>query len=174
MLNEMCINAKLYMQDKVHWVCMPAGEPTDTLDMKALRADHPSGWLLLTKSETVPFVIDALLEAEPGREFNQSQLAKAAGVHRNSLSKYLDLLLKLRVLEAVPDSRPTRYRVNTEGPVTKELFHLNSAVNSIGFDTDPGLDEVEIGGPVQPFETVVDQGSGSERTPVRPSELGEG
>lgn len=154
---------------------MPADEPTDAdaMDMKALRADHPSGWLLLTKSGTVPYVIDALLEAEPGWEFNQNQLAESAGVHRNSLSKYLDLLLNLGIIEEVPDSQPARYRVNMDGRVTQELFHLNSAVNSIGFDTDPGLDGIEVGPTVHPFRTTVDQGSGSEGTAVGLTGLGE-
>lgn len=155
---------------------MPADEPADTdaRDMKALRADHPSGWLLLTKNQTVPYVIDALLEAEPGWEFNQQALADTAGVHRNSLSKYLDLLLDLEIIEEVPDTQPARYRVNMEGPVTQELYRLNSAVNTMGFDNDPGLDEVEVGPSVRPFRPTVDQGSGSEGTGVRLGDLVEG
>lgn len=106
--------------------------------MRSLRGDHPSGWLVLTKNPTVPYVIDALLEAGPGWEFDPQALADTAGVDHNSLPKYLDLLLDLAIIEEIPDTQAPCYRVNRQGPVTQELYHLNSAVNTMGFDDDPG------------------------------------
>lgn len=110
----------------------------DAEDMKAHRTAYPSGWLLLTKSRTIPYVIDALLEAPPNRQFNQTELAQAAGVHRNSLAKYVDLLLELGIIDEAPASHPPRYHLRLESPVTRELFHLNDAINTVGFDDDPG------------------------------------
>jgi HTH domain. len=61
-------------------------------DKKTLRSEYPSGWLVLTKNESVPYIVDALLDAPPHREFNQTELAEHAGVSRQSVSRYLDLL----------------------------------------------------------------------------------
>lgn len=113
----------------------------DAEDMKAHRAAYPSGWLLLTKSGTIPYVIDTLLEAPPNWQFNQTELAQAAGVHRNSLAKYVDLLLELGIMDEVPASHPPRYHLCLDSPVTRELFHLNDAVNAVGFDDEHEEDD---------------------------------
>lgn len=119
----------------------------DTEDMKAHRAAHPSGWLLLSKSGTIPYVIDALLEAPPGWQFNQTELAQAAGVHRNSLAKYVDLLLELGIIDEALASHPPRYHLRLDSPVTKELFHLNDAINAVGFDDEHGEEDAEAATP---------------------------
>ena len=37
-------------------------------DQRTARANYPSGWLALTKNESVPYIIDALLDLLPNRE----------------------------------------------------------------------------------------------------------
>ncbi|WP_415378998.1 hypothetical protein [Halosimplex sp. TS25] len=100
-------------------------------DTKAARLSHPSGFLKLTKHESVPILLDALLDLPPGREFNKSELADHAGVTRQTVGNYIDLLLELDVVEPVPDTSPRRYRV-AESDVVRELFELNSALNTAG------------------------------------------
>lgn len=101
------------------------GEP----DTKEARLKHPSGFLRLTRHESVPIIIDALLDLPPGREFNKTELADHAGVTRQTVSSYTDLLLELNVIEPVPNTSPQRYQL-AESNVVQELFELNSALNS--------------------------------------------
>ena len=102
-----------------------AGEP----DTKTARLNHPSGFLYLTKDESVPIIIDALLDLPPGREFNKTELADHAGVTRQTVGTHVDRLMELTVIEPVPNSSPRRYRV-TESEVVRELYELNSALNA--------------------------------------------
>jgi predicted transcriptional regulator len=100
-------------------------------DTKEARLEHPSGFLHLTRHESVPILIDALLDLPPGREFNKTELADHAGVTRQTVSNYIDLLLDTDIVEEVPNTSPRRYRV-AESAVVKQLFELNSALNATG------------------------------------------
>ena len=110
----------------------PEKGPRD-LDNKKLRLENPTGWLYLTKHDSIPVIIDSLLGLPPRSEFNKTELAEHSGVSRQSVSKHIDRLLKLDVLEEVPDTSPTRYRM-PQSAVVKELFELNSALNAAGTD----------------------------------------
>jgi Fic family protein len=111
-------------------------EPTDLKTKAQSRLEHSTGWLELTKHDSVPIIIDALLCLPPRKEFNKTELAEHAGVSRQSVTNHIDLLLALDVLEAVPDTSPTRYRM-PKSAVVKELFELNSALNAAGMENDP-------------------------------------
>ena len=50
---------------------------------------------------------------------------------RQTMSKYIDLLLETDVIADVPNSSPRRYRV-ADGDVVRALFELNSALNTTG------------------------------------------
>jgi hypothetical protein len=104
--------------------------PADDRDTKQARLDHPSGLLYLLQHESVPILLDALLDLPPGREFNKTEFADHAGVTRQTVATYTDLLLETEVVEAVPNTTPQRYRVATSD-VVRELFELNSALNSV-------------------------------------------
>ncbi|QCC51209.1 helix-turn-helix domain-containing protein [Halapricum salinum] len=103
---------------------------TDDRDTKEARLQHPSGFLYLTQHESVPILIDALLDLPPGREFNKTELADHAGVTRQTVGAYIDVLIETGVLEEVPKTSPQRYRL-AESEVVEELFALNSALNAI-------------------------------------------
>lgn len=105
----------------------PADEERDT---KELRLAHPSGWLKLTQHESVPILVDALLDLPPGREFNKTEFADHAGVTRQTVATYLDLLVELTVVKPVPETSPQRYRL-ADSDVVDELFALNSALNAV-------------------------------------------
>ena len=105
------------------------GPLDDERDVKELRLKHPSGWLALTRHEGVPIIVDALLDLPPHREFNKSELASHVGVTRQTVSRHADLLIELNVIEPVPETTPTRYRV-AENDVVEALFELNGALNS--------------------------------------------
>lgn len=85
----------------------------------------------LTQHESVPILIDALLDLPPRREFNKSEFAEHAGVTRQTVGTYIDLLIELEIVEPVPNTSPTRYRMADSAVVT-ELFELNSALNAVG------------------------------------------
>jgi len=59
----------------------------------------------------VPILIDALLDLPPGREFNKSEFADHAGVTRQTVGNYIDLLLEVEIVEEVPNTSPRRYQV---------------------------------------------------------------
>lgn len=109
-------------------------EPTpEQFDNKELRLEHPSGWLYLTMNDSVPIIVDALLGLPPREEFNKTELADLSGVSRQSVTEHMDRLVTLDILETVPDTSPTRYRV-TRSDVVRELHELNSALNAAGMD----------------------------------------
>jgi Fic family protein len=109
----------------------PRRHPAAETDTKAARLENPSGVLYLFQHESVPILIDAVLTLPPGREFTKTELAGHAGVTRQTVSKYIDLLLETDVVEDVPNSSPRRYRV-ADGDVVRALFELNSALNTAG------------------------------------------
>jgi hypothetical protein len=78
---------------------MSQASPTEDLDTKQARLEHPSGFLYLLQHESVPILIDAILTLPPGREFTKTELADHAGVTRQTVSKYTDLLLEAEVVQ---------------------------------------------------------------------------
>ena len=113
----------LYMSNMEH-----AG---DRGNKKELRREHPSGWLYLMQHDAIPILVDALLDLPPNCEFNKTELAGHAGVTRQTVGNYTDLLLELKLIEEVPNTSPRRYRV-ADSNVVRELFELNGALNSAG------------------------------------------
>jgi DNA-binding transcriptional ArsR family regulator len=107
------------------------GAKRSTEETKQLRLEHPSGWLHLTRHESVPILIDALLDWPTTREFTVQEFADHAGVVRQTVSKYLGLLIEVGLVEELDDTRPQRYQIR-ESPTTKELFAFNSALNAVG------------------------------------------
>jgi len=93
--------------------------------------ENPSGVLYLFQHESVPILIDAILTLPPGREFTKTEFADHAGVTRQTVSKYIDLLLETDIVEEIPNSSPRRYQV-ANSDVVQELFELNSALNAGG------------------------------------------
>jgi len=104
---------------------------SDRGEKKALRKEHPSGWLYLTQHDAVPILVDALLDLPANRGFNKTELAEHAGVTRQTVGNYTDLLLAVELIEEVPDTSPRRYRV-ADSDVVRELFELDSALNAAG------------------------------------------
>jgi Fic family protein len=105
--------------------------PAEEKDTKEARLENPSGVLHLFGHDSVPILLDALLTLPPGREFNKTEFADHAGVTRQTVSNYIDLLLETDVVEEVPNTSPRRYRV-AKSDVVQELFELNSALNAAG------------------------------------------
>ena len=96
---------------------------------KAARLNNPSGWLYLTQHESVPLLIDAVLDWPTTREFTTQEFTDHSGLVRQTVSKHLDILLELEIIEEIPETYPQRYRI-TDSEVTRELFELNSAINA--------------------------------------------
>jgi len=103
----------------------------DRGEKKKLRREHPSGWLYLTQHDAIPILVDALLDLPPNREFNKTELAEHAGVTRQTVGNYTNLLLEVELVEEVPNTSPRRYRI-ADSNVVRELFELNSALNNVG------------------------------------------
>lgn len=100
-------------------------------DPKQDRLENPSGWVKLTRYETVRLLVDALLESPPDHQFNKSELERRTGLSREAIREHLPFLVELGVVEEVDSSDWAEYRLNDDGKVTKELLELNSAVNSV-------------------------------------------
>lgn len=107
----------------------PSANAAEKRDTKEARREHPSGFLYLTQHESVPILIDALLDLPPGREFNKTELADHAGVTRQTVSNYIDILLEVKILETVPNTSPQRYQL-ASSDVVQELFAFNTALNT--------------------------------------------
>jgi Fic family protein len=104
----------------------------DGTDQKQSRADHPSGWLALTRNDSVPYIVDGLLDLPPHREFNQTELAEIAGVSRQSVARHLQLLLSAGIVEPVENTSPQRYRFDEDSAVSRALVELDGAMNAAG------------------------------------------
>lgn len=100
-------------------------------DTKQARLNNPSGWLYLTRHESVPLLVDALLDWPPNREFTVQEFADHAGVVRQTVSRYIGIFVDIELVEKIPGTYPQRYRL-TDSAVTRELFELNSAINAAG------------------------------------------
>jgi response regulator of citrate/malate metabolism len=103
--------------------------PEAEKDTREARLENPSGVLYLFRHESVPILIDAILTLPPGREFTKTELADLVGVTRQTVRKYIDLLLDTEIVEEVANSSPRRYRV-AKSDVVQELFELNSALSA--------------------------------------------
>ena len=108
---------------------------TERAEKKALRKEHPSGWFYLTQHEAVPILVDALLDLPTNREFNKSEFADHAGVTRQTVGNYTELLQEVELIEEVPNTAPQRYRV-ADSAVVRELHEFNSALNNVGADEE--------------------------------------
>jgi len=111
---------------------MSTEDTESTQRAKQLRRENPSAWLQLTDNQTLPLIVDALLDSPPGREFNKKELGEHAGVSRESVRKYIDTLLEFAIVEEVAETTPQRYRLNDDGKATQALFELQSALNAEG------------------------------------------
>ena len=109
----------------------PQNHPAAEKDTKEARLENPSGVLYLFQHESVPILIDAILTLPPGREFTKTELADYAGVTRQTVSKYIDLLVETEIVEEVANSSPRRHQV-AKSDAVQELFELNSALNAAG------------------------------------------
>lgn len=98
--------------------------------MKAQRLDYPSGWLYLCKDESVHFMIDALLQVDPRKEFTQTELAEFAGVSTQSVRRHVDRLVELGVVAETAGGR--RYHYDVDSPVGRLVAELNAEINAVG------------------------------------------
>ncbi|MFC3957626.1 winged helix-turn-helix domain-containing protein [Halovivax cerinus] len=103
----------------------------DPGDKANIRYQHPSGILYLFQHDNVPLLIDALLDYPPSREFDVDEFAEHAGLAQETITSHLPVLIDVELIEEVPETSPTRYRV-ADSPVVQELFELNSALNATG------------------------------------------
>jgi len=106
---------------------------TDRAEKKALRKEHPSGWFYLTQHDAVPILVDVLLDLPANREFNKTEFGDHAGVTRQTVGNYIELLQEVELIEEVPNTAPQRYRV-ADSAVIRELHEFNSALNNVGTD----------------------------------------
>ena len=116
------------------------------------RGEHPTGWLVLTRYESIPYIIDALLDLPPRREFNQSELAELADVSRQSVNRHIDLLIEVGIIEPVEETSPQRYRFDERNDVSRALIQLDGAMNAEGVTKQDDLTEKEETGTGLQFE----------------------
>jgi len=107
------------------------GMSDEAAEMNEIRHNSPSVWMEITGNETIPIVIDALLDAPPGKEFNKTELAEYAGTTHQSIQNHIDNLTRFQIVEPVPETQPTRYRLDTDSPVIKQLFKLNANLDKV-------------------------------------------
>jgi predicted transcriptional regulator len=106
------------------------------MTMKEQRLAYPSGWLYLCEHESVHLMIDALLQADPKKEFTRTELAEFAGVSRQSVRRHIDKLVELGVVAETAGGR--RYHYDIGSPVGQQIAELNAEINAIGAGrTDP-------------------------------------
>lgn len=110
----------------------------ETVDTPAETADGTAntGWQVIADNPSMVAIIDTLLSLPEHREFNKSELADIADVSRRSVQTHTSTLLRLGVVEEVPNTSPPRYRFDSESEVSEALFALDGAVNRSGPHAD--------------------------------------
>jgi len=106
-------------------------EEIRAMDKKQFRKNFPSGWMEVSRYETLVLVIDALLESSPAREFTPDELGDEAGSTGKSVEKHLDKLVELGVIDELEDRDPIRYSLNERSPITQKLYELNTTVQRV-------------------------------------------
>jgi len=113
------------------WVYVSEVETgSEEMDTKEQRFAYPSGWLYLCEHESVHLMIDALLQADPKKEFTRTELAEFAGVSRQSVRRHIDKLVELGVVAETAGGR--RYHYDLRSPVGQRIAELNAEINAIG------------------------------------------
>lgn len=118
----------------------------DTADksMKEQRLDFPSGWLYLCQHESVHFMIDALLQVDPKKEFTKTELAEFAGISTQSVRRHIDTLVELGLVAETAGGK--RYHYNLESSVGQLIVELNGELNAIGAGrANPSTDHPSTG-----------------------------
>jgi DNA-binding IclR family transcriptional regulator len=77
-------------------------------------------------------MIDALLQVDPKKEFNKTELAEFAGVSRQSVRRHIDKLVECGVVAETAGGR--RYHYNLDNSVGRMIAELNAEINAIGAD----------------------------------------
>lgn len=90
--------------------------------------EQPGGWLFLTQTESIQYIIEALLDSTHYREFTRTELADRAGITRQTVSNHLDKLQLLGIIVPVEGSSPQRFRFNPEGAVSQKIIELDAAI----------------------------------------------
>lgn len=99
-------------------------------DIRDQRLAYPSGWLYLCQHESVHFIIDALLQVDPKKEFTKTELADFAGISTQSVRRHIDKLVELGVVAETAGGK--RYHYDLESPVGRTIAELNGEINAIG------------------------------------------
>lgn len=97
---------------------------------KERRLTHPSGWLYLCQHNSVHLMIDALVQADPKKEFTQTELAEFAGVSRQSVRRHIDTLIECGVVAETAGGR--RYHYDLDSPVGQLIVELNAELAALG------------------------------------------
>jgi Fic family protein len=100
------------------------------MTMKEQRLESPSGWLYLCQHESVHLILDALLQVDPKKEFNKTELAEFAGVSTQSVRRHIDRLVELGIVAETAGGR--RYHYNLESGAGQLVVELNAELSAIG------------------------------------------
>jgi DNA-binding transcriptional ArsR family regulator len=101
------------------------------MNKKQFRKNFPSGWMEVSRYETLVLIIDALLESPTSREFTPKELSDEAGPSDKSIEDHLDKLVELGVVQKLEDRDPVRYSLNERSPITQKLYELNVTVERV-------------------------------------------
>ena len=110
----------------------PSSEEIREMGQKRFRKEFPSGWMELTRFETLVLVLDALLESPSSREFTTRELANKAGPSKRSVESRISALVELGVVTRHIEGREKpRYSINEGNPIVQRLYDLNTTVQRV-------------------------------------------
>lgn len=102
------------------------------MDKKEFRKKFPSGWMEVSRYETLALVLDALLETPATREFTTKEIADKAGPTERSVGDHISSLVELGIVNKLEEDREeARYTLNNQSPITQKLYELNETVNLV-------------------------------------------
>lgn len=108
---------------------MDGSHDTEKMSAKERRLAYPSGWLSLCQHSSVHLMIDALVQADPRKEFTQTELAEFAGVNRQSVRRHIDTLVECGVVAETAGGR--RYHYDLDSHVGQLIVELNAELAAL-------------------------------------------
>lgn len=104
----------------------------DPREMKHSRTEHPTGWLYLCQHTSIHYILDALLQVDPNKEFTKTELAEFAGVSTQSVRRHLPKLVELGVVAETANGKRYHYDLSTD--LGQLIVEVNGEIAALGVE----------------------------------------
>lgn len=140
------------------------------MSTKEYRKKLPSGWMEVSRYESLALMIDALLSTPTNREFTGTELQEAAGISDRTFDNRIGSLVRLGIVNELEEGREEpRYTLNEKNPITQKIIELNRTVENVKSDDLPKTLADDWGDSKRGQHNIMESAYGRTTTPHNPS-----